>query len=129
MRVHAIGSLEKPEFPALVSTLADVHIRQRSLGACGVIRPFGSFETDEFTFGEADEEVTLYTLYAHNCRGELVVNGDPVLVADARPVSCILASKSGAIPCPIRVRVVAINGSPVPVNGGVNADIVSYKRV
>jgi len=127
MRVHVIGSIEKPEFPALTRTMAGVSIRQSSLGACGIIRPFGSFETDEFTFGEAGEEATLYTLYAHNCTGELIVNGDRLLVVDTRPVGCVLTDKSEAISCPIRVRLRGINRSAVPVNGGVNANIVSYE--
>jgi len=129
MRVHVIGSLEKPEFQAPVSIMAGVRIKQGSLGACGILKPFGSLETDEFTFGKAGEEAALYTLYAHNCRGELIVNDQLILDADTRHLNCALASRSGAIPCPIRVRLRGVNRSAVPVNGGVNADIVSYKRV
>ena len=108
----------------LGTTLGAVITWVHFFGAAALLLPGGT-EGFDWTYEDADDYGG-FVLYAHNCRAQMIVNGEVILEVEAtRPIWGIdIAGKEKHYRPPIKVGLKMINPFFVPVDGGASGTII-----
>ena len=116
--------------PEAKSSSYTLELYLATLGTSAILPPFATVSTKEYKVGERNYTTILFSLYSHNCKAMLYIEGRKILEAESKMPIRSVDVKITAMrkKCPVRMNIKLSNIHPTIVDCGACASVVYLRE-